>query len=344
MAPILICVDTRAFGGIESHILALATALHQVGRPVCVLFCRDYGRHPLKDKLTAVGVPWQAAVSTADLLRRVRTADPLLIHTHGYKANIIGRLVRASTGIPVVATYHAGEPGRGKLRLYMELDRITGIPFQKIAVSARIAERLYGPVTVMNNFIPLSLKPAPLVGRRVLFIGRLSPEKGPDLFCDLAARVPDADFICLGEGPMRADLEPIHGHRVRFEGAVADVSKWLDEAALVVMPSRHEGLPMAALEAMAKGVPVAAFGVGGLPTLIDDGRSGYLAPPSDMEGLARRISAHLSRTVPQRLQMGQAARSRITADFTPEQQLPELLAIYEQAGRRYAETFDAVAS
>ena len=336
MLKVLLALDSRSFGGIETHVRVLAESLRVAGVETIVMFCRDHGPHPLKDNLRQAGLRVVHAGSGLDFIASVRRLRPDVIHTHGYKANILGRVASLLTGIPAVGTFHAGEPGRGKLRIYTELDRLSGAFFEKIAVSDAIARRLPGQTTRINNFVHTPPRTAILEGKTVLFVGRHSHEKGPDMFCQIASTLPEARFVSLGDGPMLEGLKSRYGGRVEFQGQKKDIADWLHQADLVLMPSRHEGLPMAALESMASGVPVVAFGLGQLPGLICHGRNGFLATPGDLDGLKSLVSTYLGFDPVYRRLIGSAARQTIIRSYSPEAQIPLLLEIYHRllAGRK----------
>ncbi len=118
---IWLLLDSRDLGGIESHVLQLSGGLRQAGLKPRVLFWADYGGHPLRAALDRAGLVHETLTggfrSLIDALRRRR---PAVLHTHGYKAGILGRLAARLTARPVVSTFHAGEPGTGKLRLYLD--------------------------------------------------------------------------------------------------------------------------------------------------------------------------------------------------------------------------------
>src|SRR5207248_2663040 len=106
------------------------------------------------------------------------------------------------------------------------------------------------------------------------------------------ARIP-ARLVLIGDGPDRADVErqvAEHGLEgvVAFAGEQHDLVPWLSAADLFLLPSEQESFGLAALEAMACEVPVVASRVGGLPEVIDDGRTGYLCAPTDLDGMAER--------------------------------------------------------
>ena len=129
-------------------------------------------------------------------------------------------------------------------------------------------------------------------------MGRLTAVKNPILFCSAAQRVlasvPDARFVLVGDGELRAEVErQIAG--LGLSGRIV-LAGWQREmppvyAALdaLVLPSLNEGTSVTAIEAMATGVPVAATAVGGTPDLVAAGRTGLLAPSGDVDALANCV-------------------------------------------------------
>lgn len=137
----------------------------------------------------------------------------------------------------------------------------------------------------------------------VLFLGRLGQRKGIyDLLqamVQVREKVPAAKLVCGGDG----EINEVRAKAVQLglEGCVSVVG-WVSgetkqalvkEAAVYVLPSYNEGLPMAILEAMAEGIPVVASNVGGIPDAIDDGIDGFLIPPGDVDLLRERLTALL---------------------------------------------------
>jgi len=138
--------------------------------------------------------------------------------------------------------------------------------------------------------LPAELGEGPLVG----VIARLQPEKGLDHFLKAAARVaalvPEARFIVVGDGPLRGELEALArrigvGESVCFLGFRADAREVTGLLDVLVVPSLTEGSPLVVLEAMAAGVPVVASDVGGIPDQIRHEREGLLVPPGDPKAL-----------------------------------------------------------
>ena len=140
----------------------------------------------------------------------------------------------------------------------------------------------------------LSLSPEDVV---IGFLGRLSEEKAPDVFVDIAARcshVKSLRFIMTGAGPMRTRVQRLAKRlppwvRFDFLGMVDDVLKVLRLCDLVVVPSRVDGRPMIVLESLACGIPVVASKIGGIPDLIVEGKTGFMCEPANAEDFTSRI-------------------------------------------------------
>ena len=330
---IWLLLDSSGLGGIESHVAELAAGLAAAGQVPRVAFLTDFGPHPLRDRLDAAGLAWEALPGgVRALLRRLRQGRPALLHTHGYKANLLGRVAARLAGIPAVSSFHAGERPDGAVGLYDLADRWTAGLAARVAVSRQIAGRLPWRAEVVPNFVALPAEGAADRPLAVGFVGRMVPEKGPDRFAALAGMVDGPRFIAFGDGPDRAATEVVAAGRVEFRGAVPGMAGHWAELGLLAITSRAEGLPLAALEAMAAGVPVAAFGLGGLPELITDGVDGWLAPPDDLPALAARVAAWAALDAPARAVIGAAARATIAARFGREAGVARLLAVYRQAG------------
>lgn len=314
MREIWILLDSRGMGGIESHVAELATGLRDAGAAVRVLFLADHGAHPLRDRLNAAGIAWEAlAGGFAPLLARLRAGRPLVLHTHGYKANLLGRLAARIAGVPSVASYHAGEKPPGMLAWYDRADRWSSFLGRRIAVSRPILARLPWGGTLVPNFVALPKPPSGPPGTAIAFVGRMSHEKGPDLFCALAGLLPGRRFVAFGDGPMLAELRARHGTSVDFRGARAGMDGAWPEIGLLAVTSRAEGLPLAVLEAMANGVPVAAFAVGALPEVIEAGLNGFIAPAGNLEALAACVTRW---ETADRAQISAAARATVAQRFS----------------------------
>lgn len=176
-------------------------------------------------------------------------------------------------------------------------------------------------------------------GPLVVAVSVLRSGKGLETLVEAAprllARVPGARFAIAGEGPLAEGL------RQRAEGlGVADAFDWLgfrgDVAAvlaaadLFVLPSRNDAFPTALLEAMAAGLPVVAGDAGGIPEIVEAGRTGVLVPPGDSDRLADAVAGLLERPA-ERSAMGRCARERVRARFSAGAWLGRLEAVYREA-------------
>jgi glycosyltransferase involved in cell wall biosynthesis len=147
----------------------------------------------------------------------------------------------------------------------------------------------------LERFTPAAPPPRPPGGLVVGYIGRMSPEKNPLGFVDLAEalhlRLPGLSFLMFGEGGMaeevraRISASPAAG-AIRYEGFVDHPSTALAQLDVLVVPSRIDGRPNVVMEANACGVPVLGAPVGGIPELIEPGRNGFVLAPGERDRIA----------------------------------------------------------
>jgi glycosyltransferase involved in cell wall biosynthesis len=153
----------------------------------------------------------------------------------------------------------------------------------------------------------------------VLFVGRLSPEKGIHEFLAATAGLPR---VIVGAGPI--DVPEAVGFVPHSE-----LGPYYERAAVVCVPSRREGYGVVAREAMAYGRPVVATAVGGLVDAIEDGETGLLVAPGDSGALQKALERLLA-SGELRDRLGQAARTRASTLFTSEAAASALLRAYQQ--------------
>ncbi len=171
----------------------------------------------------------------------------------------------------------------------------------------------------------------------VLFLGRLERRKGIfdllDAVAALRAHIPDLELVCAGDG----DPGPVarYAGRLGIEDAVslpgwvgpAEKQSLMNLAAVYVLPSYAEGLPVSLLEAMAAGVPVAATSVGGIPDVVADGVNGFLFAPGDRPML-QRLLRRLMHDPELGKRMALAARETVRLRFSAEHVLAQLDKLY----------------
>lgn len=162
-------------------------------------------------------------------------------------------------------------------------------------------------------------------GRHLVFVGRLAAVKGVAMLlravAELAPSHPDLRLTLIGDGPERADLEALSRNlgvagRVTFAGARTqeEVAETLGTTNLFVLPSFAEGVPVVLMEAMASRLPVVTTRIAGIPELVEDGVSGRLVPPGNLEALSDAIAAVLA-DPPRARAMGEAGRAKVEAEF-----------------------------
>jgi len=191
------------------------------------------------------------------------------------------------------------------------------------------------------------VKPLPVGSQRILCVGRIVRDKGFDLalvaLALLKDRFPVAQMVIAGDGGAREDLEDQAQRlgireRVRFSGWVKheDIPAFMNEATVVVMPSRwEEAFGLVALEAALMERPVIATRVGGLPEVVVDGVTGILIDKENSVELASAMS-RLLKDPEEAIKMGRAARPRAEAMFTLEHHVDAYESLYRQMTSEFA--------
>lgn len=288
---IWLLLDSRGFGGIESHVEQLAFGLKNANANVTVVFLDKYGAHPLHKRLVYANLNCHVLDGRMlSLWKLMKSGKPDIIHTHGYKAGIWARPMARMLNIGCVSTFHSAEEKKGRLRLYDFIDRYTAFLAKHVyAVSTPILKSLpTSAASLSNNFIDTK-ELTPTRGEQIAFVGRLCKEKAPERFVQLARHFPFLDFHFYGDGPLRNALEKRSPSNVTFHGTQEKMHIIWPKIGMLVIPSRAEGLPMAALEAMGRGISVAAFNVGALDKLIEHDINGWLLPQGDFNALVQTI-------------------------------------------------------
>ncbi len=323
-------IDSRNFGGIESHILQLCIGLQNSGYKPRVVFINDYGEHPMVAQLQQLGLSysiWKKSyiASMTDLF--LSSTKPQLIHSHGYKAGIISRFLAKMVNLPLVSSFHSGESKSGKLKLYDFIDRYSAcLSNCRLAVSQQISQSLPYHNEVINNFVDTQNKDLS-TGEQIAFVGRLSKEKGLEELRQIAALLPHRQIHCYGDGPLRTLLKD--QNNIVLHGQQATMDHIWPNIGLLLMPSRFEGLPMAAIESMARGIPVLASKVGNLPQLIQHGQNGWLRDVGDIHAFVLSIKIWLSVSSTQRQTIALAAQKTIQQHYSLSAVLPQVIQRYD---------------
>src|SRR5579863_2676896 len=338
---ILHLIHSEGVYGAELILLYLAREQQQRGHQVTLGSMRDPGtpQTPFEALAASYGVnvvplriaPRPTPRVRGALLSCARDLQAQLLHSHGYKANILLGLVPGGARPPAVATLHGWTTSRGlsRLRLYEWLDaRALGRLEAAVVVARSMLElpalRALPPSKrhlIENGIPPRATRLADLAAQGVpappaalldfmqraptlLAIGRLSAEKNFAQLIEAFARArPQGgnthQLLIIGEGAQREALaRQIEttglAPAVKLGGYLAGADRLLAQAAGFVMSSLTEGLPLVLLEALQWQVPILATSVGAIPDLLRGG-AGQLLPAGDLDaltgGLARLMQA-----------------------------------------------------
>lgn len=340
---VLHVIDSAGLYGAEVMLLGLMAEQRRQGMEplLASIGTANAGEKPLEREarrqgVTVVPFRMQAGPNlpgACRILGYARSVAVDVIHSHGYKGNVILGLVPGwLRPAPMVTTVHGWTAGAGfsRMKLYELMDGVALRFVDRVVVvsSAAMAHprlRSIAPerVRVVPNGIPDPAPAAPpsdpvlarFMAQRstICAAGRLSPEKGfhhmLEAFSRLHEEGCDAQLVIFGEGEERAALEGRVAalglaDRVRLPGYFPDLGNFLPLSRLFAMSSLTEGLPMVLLEAMRAGIPVVATSVGGIPELLQGGDTGIMVPPADPVELARGMAWALAE--------GEAARAKAT--------------------------------
>jgi glycosyltransferase involved in cell wall biosynthesis len=351
MNVVHLTASTR-YGGPERQMLGLAVKLAPAVRTAVVSFaeggrCRSFLEAARRHEIEALALHndtprlRSAARELAELLAHLR-ADVLLCH--GYKANLVGRPAARRLRIPAVAVARGWTAESLRVRVYEALDRWhlrwmdrvvcvshaqaarvlrAGVPAERIRVihNAVDPDRFSAADPRYRDELRRRFRHAP--ARLVGAAGRLSPEKGFEVFVAAASRLrrthPDVGFVLFGDGPRRdrilrrVEAAGLDGTFV-LAGFRDDLDCYVPHLDLFVLPSFTEGLPNVVLEACAAGVPVVATAVGGTPEILRGG-AGLLVAPGDADALAGAIASALDRGAGLRA-LAEAGHRRVRERFT----------------------------
>jgi len=268
----------------------------------------------------------------------------------------IAREIVGRPGMPIVTTLHGTDITIvGRRREYSRVVQfalatssgVTAVS-RSLATETREAFGFEDEIEVIPNFVdadryrpgcgPEARARLASPGEKILFhVSNFRPVKNvPDIirvFARVAAELP-ARLVLVGDGPDAAACRELGKElgveeRVRFMGETPDVAPLLACADLFLLPSSHESFGLGALEAMACGVPVIATEVGGLPEVVDDGATGRLFAPGDVEAMSQAAVAILS-DGPGAERMRAASRARALDMFSTAKVVPMYEGYYEK--------------
>lgn len=281
-------------------------------------------------------------------VRARRSFEPQVVHAHWWFPNgVVGMWLGGLAHLPLVTTLHGTD---------VRLARTAGVArplfghvLRHSAAVTTVSRWLKEETEALAPGVSPTVAPMPVAtglfgpgrarnGQRLLFVGRLTPQKGVEhLLHALAAMKTAAPLDIVGDGPNRSRLEDLAqglgiAARLRWHGQIgqSELPDLYQNATAVVVPSVEEGLGLVAVEALLCETPVVAFDSGGLRDVIQHDKTGVLVPPGDRGALANALDDLLAHEERQR-DLGRAGRLYALSAFAPE-----------SAARRYAEIYRQV--
>ncbi len=340
-------------GGLERQSHELSKALTALGIGVQVVsyrFAEGQGSNEDVEGIPVHRVPWSArriarfALSALHLSRHlvVSRATYDIVHLHQFSwfgvfiivtARVLGKPVvmkLPSIGAHSLPGVAKSRLGRAKLAIFGLVDAVVAMSLESIGELAAVgypAGRILATPNGIRIRIPDSTRPS---GRgadrtcRVVFVGRLSPEKRVDDLLHAWKQVLDSvrnrvELEIWGSGPSEEFLRSLAvelgiGHSVHFRGHVTGVRDRLEDMDVFVLTSTIEGNSNAVLEAMAAGLPIVSTSVGGTPMQVGAAGREWLIAPGDRQGLAQKL-IRLVEDPEVRRDLGAAMRTRIRDHF-----------------------------
>ena len=264
---------------------------------------------------THIAAPGKLSLAAVTALRQHLVAHGIdVLHTHGFKSDVLGLLATTGLSVARVSTLHGWSADEGfRIRAYEAIGRVALRRFERIyplspALEQQMKERGFRAerVRLILNAVDTRAFDACFAVRRTrnagapfraVFVGRMCQPKGVGDLIEAVARTRvegGLQLDLLGDGPERAAFEELAeklgvARQVRFLGAVENVAEHLGAADALILPSYSEGIPRVVMEAMAAGVAVIGSDIPGIRQLIVDGDTGLLAPVADPSALAQTI-------------------------------------------------------
>lgn len=348
-------VGTLGRGGAERQLIFMLQALRNEGvesRLVCLTEgeahereIRDLGIEP-----EWVGQTQNRLLRLRNIIGAIRNRPPDIVQSSHFYTNIYAGAAGRFTGAASIGAV------RSDLKSEIAADRVFGrwqikLPDHLIANSDLSVSRavalgvLPQKIDCVRNVVSVGGRNGSSVRRsdedsvNVLFVGRLSKEKRPEWFIELASQLGAGQarvktrFKIAGDGPLRSELEHMVRDRglsdvVHFLGEQQDMSRTYADADLLVLTSRYEGTPNVLLEAMAYGVPVVATKVGGVPEIVTD-ECGILVDPLSFPDLAEAV-IRLTEQPLLRKEMGTAGRAYVENNHSLSSLGRRLTGIYQK--------------
>ncbi len=293
-----------------------------------------------------------------DTIRAIRENNITIFQTHGFKPAFLGLCAKILCNAKWICFMHGTTAENAKVRMYNLMNNLMQrFADRTVLVTENQRPKIWGgynkkrvkvlhnavdinhPVKLSENHVPIreSLS-LPLTSKTIVVVGRLSPEKGIDIFLQalsvVAKENPNICGIIVGDGQEKEALTKQAAFlgisdKVRFVGFTNTPGDFMIDSDMIVLPSRSEGIPNVALEAMALGKPVVATAVGGTPEVIEHEKSGLLVPSENPQGMAQAILRVLNNK-DLCVSLSQNALAQVREKFSIESRCSKLIEIYSE--------------
>lgn len=243
--------------------------------------------------------------------------------------------------IPVLSIWHSlpSDPGRLKRAIFSWLYSRFSQRHRLLTVSRFAASQIERNWNVtaevihnMTLFPDAVQEPPQIDNMRVITCGHVVNYKNPGIWIQVARKVlaeyPEATFTWYGDGPLLEEMRAQAGSdaRIYFAGFSDDLSAIYRQAAVYFQPSLSESHGISVVDAMSHGLPCVVSNCGGLPESVDQGKTGFLAPPCDINGFVMGICTLLG-DASLRFTMGRAGQKKVARCFMPEKWAAETIQI-----------------
>lgn len=354
----------RATGGMKNHYILLIKGLLEQGNKVIAVSSLDLVAQEELSNSGAIVYNINSGnkkylcylASIIKLVRLIGKHKPKIIHCHGFKAGVLGRLAAAYTRSRTVYTIHSftqynkSKPTCNLISLFEKL--MARWTSSYIAVSKALKQsmqELIGEgrnIKVIYNALP-AIEPKTSINIRDNWsirdddtllgcVARLIPSKGIDILLDAFDQIGHArlKLLIVGEGPDRTRIEKILKDKgltdkVFLAGHVDSIAEYYKAFDIFVSPSLSEGMGIAVLEAMQQGLAIVAARTGGIPELIVHDQNGLLVEPASSSELALSIK-DLIENRDKAIRLGNNARLIALRDFSVEKMIYQTLEVFEQ--------------
>lgn len=358
MVNVFQCVADGGVGGGTTHVLQILANQESLGSMAILTDERSYLATESRNFVSNVfetgffrsrlnSGPWK------DIRAICATVSPKIVHVHGNRAGF--QCLRSGIRIPMIYTVHGFHFPRKKFPFRILAKQAERLVIQranhvifvaKHDLELATSERLISTskrYSVIYNGIPVGEKRLDLESNnsvwRAGFVARFVSQKNPELFVRIVSQCPTLRAAMVGDGihieQVKLLIENLQlQDRIKLLGALSreKVLAFLRSIDCLVMTSRWEGLPIIILEAMREGVPIVTTGVGGIPEIIEHGKTGFIVQSENPLEFVRYIEM-LASDSGLRKQIQINAYCRFKSLFSEEEMISKIAAVYRETVR-----------